>query len=436
MPLWLRINMKKFFTLVACVAASLSLFAAEKVVWSGDTAISWNQDVYVGVQFETALDLFAGLAKDDTIKVSVVAHIDEPQYVMTYKAGSEWTWTDIDNLTVADGLMSYIVPDETIANEIATRGLVFRGQGYNITQIAIASPDDEPEPKPEPVILVEGDTTTLWEDEAGVEMAWNEICEQDTAIGHQLGEKDKIIVTVSAKNPDTEWTKVILRNAASDEVTNELLNEISTFPHDVAFTLTAAQADALQEGFRISGDGVTITQVAVYKYKAGEEPQPEGKEYEYRTVWTGDVAISWNQEVYVGIEFDTYTVQADMLAGLQEEDSIKIYYAEAISGAQFALTYKAGDDWSWTDLTVTEADGFFAYKVVSEELAMDIADHGLVVRGQGYHLTRIVLGTPKNTTGIESAQNSASVSQKILRNGQLLILRNGVIYTINGQKIQ
>ena len=229
---------------------------------------------------------------------------------------------------------------------------------------------------------------------------------------------------------------MILRDAVSAEVTNELLNEISTFPHDVVFTLTAAQAAAVQNGFRISGDGVNVTKVAVYKYKAGDEPQPEEKEYEYRTVWTGDVAISWNQEVYVGTEFDTYTIQADMLAGIQESDSIKIYYAEAIEGAQFALTYKAGDEWTWTDLTVTEADGFFAYKVASDELAMDIADHGLVVRGQGYHLTRIVLGTPKSTTGIESVQNSAISSQKVLRNGQLFIIRNGIEYTINGQVVK
>ena len=428
--------MKKFiFCLLSFSAAVfVTAKASETVVWQGDTAISWNQEVYEGVQFETALDLFAGLAKDDTIKVSVVAHIDEPQYVITYKAGDQWAWTDIEGLAPVDGVISYIVPDETMANEIATRGLVFRGQGYNITQIAIASEDQEPE---QPIVLVEGDTTTLWENAEGVVLSWTEICEQDAALGAQLAAKDQIIVSVLAKNPATEWPKVILRDVASAEVTNELLNEISTFPHDVVFTLTVAQAAAVQNGFRISGDGVNVTKVAVYKYKAGDEPQPEEKEYEYRTVWTGDVAISWNQEVYVGTEFDTYTVQADMLAGLQEGDSIKIYYAEAIEGAQFALTYKAGDDWSWTDLTVTEADGFFAYRVASDELAMDIADHGLVVRGQGYHLTRIVLGTPKSTTGIETITNDQlPMTNKVLRNGHLIIVRNGIEYTINGQIVK
>ena len=159
--------MRKFiFCLLSfSVAVFAPAKASETVVWQGDTAISWNQDVYVGVQFETALDLFAGLAKDDTIKVSVVAHIDEPQYVITYKAGDQWIWTDIEGLAPVDGVISYIVPDETIANEIATRGLVFRGQGYNITQIAIASEDQEPE---QPVVLVEGETTTLWENAEGV----------------------------------------------------------------------------------------------------------------------------------------------------------------------------------------------------------------------------------------------------------------------------
>lgn len=426
--------MKKIFTLVACVAASLSLFAAETVVWTGNEPISWNTEVYAGTQFETPEGTFTGLAKDDTIKVSVVAGIEEPQYVVTYKAGSEWTWIDLNDITVADGLMSYIVPDETIANEIATRGLVFRGQGYNITQIIVASEDEEPE---QPIVLVEGDTTTLWENAEGVVLSWTEICEQDAALGAQLAEKDQIIVSVLAKNPATEWPKVILRDAASAEVTYELLNDVSSFPHDVVFTLTAAQAAAVQNGFRISGDGVNVTKVAVYKYKAGDEPQPEEKEYEYRTVWTGDVAISWNQEVYVGTEFDTYTAQADMLAGLQEGDSIKIYYAEVIEGAQFALTYKAGSEWTWTDLAVTEADGFFAYKVASEELAMDIADHGLVVRGQGYHLTSIVLGTPKSATGIEEISHEPKAnSQKLIKNGQLFILRNGVVYTINGQIVR
>ena len=304
--------MKKIFTLVAACLAAVTLFAAERTVWTGNEPISWNPEVYAGTQFETPDGTFTGLQKDYTIKVAVTAGIDEPQYVMTYKAGEGWSWTDLST-TVAEGIMSYTVESDQIATEIADRGLIFRGQGYNITAIVV---DDNQGETPEP------------------------------------------------------------------------------------------------------------------------QPQP-GEEYEDQTVWTGDVAISWNQEVYAGSEMDTYNVQQDMLAGLAKDDSIKIYYAEAIEGAQFALTYKAGESWSWTDLVISQHDGFFAYKVASNEIAQDIADHGLVIRGQGYHATAVVIGKPKSATGIDPITGNLSpVTHKILRNGQVLIVREDAIYNMLGQKIQ
>ena len=304
--------MKKIFTLFAACVASVALLAAERTVWTGNEPISWNQEVYAGSQFETPANTFTGLAQGHTIKVAVVAMIDEPQYVMTYKAGTGWEWTDLST-TVAEGIMSYTVESDQIATEIADRGLIFRGQGYNITAIVV---DDN-----------------------------------------------------QGENPDPQ-------------------------------------------------------------------PQP-GEEYEDQTVWTGDVAISWNQEVYAGSEMDTYNVQQDMLAGLAKDDSIKIYYAQAVEGAQFALTYKAGESWSWTDLVISQHNGFFAYKVASNEIAQDIADHGLVIRGQGYHATAVVIGKPKSTTGIVTVNGNLSpVTHKVLRNGQVLIVHEDAIYNMLGQKIQ
>lgn len=303
--------MKKFFTFAFALMAMLALNAKETVVWTGNEPISWNTEVYQGSQYETPANTFSSLKTGYLIKVSVVAMIDEPQYVMTYKAGEGWSWTDLST-TVADGVMSYTVESDQIGTEIAERNLIFRGQGYNITQIVVDDlKGDDPDPQPQP-----------------------------------------------------------------------------------------------------------------------------GEEYEDQTVWTGDVAISWNQEVYAGSEMDTYNVQQDMLAGLAKDDSIKIYYADAIEGAQFALTYKAGDSWSWTDLTIAQHNGFFAYKVASNEIAQDIADHGLVIRGQGYHATAVVIGKPKSATGIVDVQSDNVQSTKILRNGQVLIIREDGVYNMLGQKIQ
>jgi hypothetical protein len=59
----------------------------------------------------------------------------------------------------------------------------------------------------------------------------------------------------------------------------------------------------------------------------------------------------------------------------------------------------------------------------------------------GYNASSAPAGAPKmrivfhkgGTTGVESVQQSAISNQKIIRNGQLFILRNGVEYNVNGQ---
>ena len=431
--------MKKFFTIFAASMATVALFAAERTVWEGNKAISWNQDVYAGEQFETPEGTFTGLVKDDTIKVAVVAKIDAPQYVMTYKGGDAWTWRDLENLEVAEGVMTYVVAEDSLATWIADRGLVFRGQGYDMTKIVVASKETTPDPDPDPEdpeTLQPGETKVLWE--GNETLAWNEVAEQPASVGALLAEKDQIIVTVSAKGT-TEWPKVLLRDMSSTQVGEDiLLNEVSEFPHETVFTLSAANVAALKDGFKLCGDGVTVTKMVLKKYEE-PEPQPEepGEEYVFTAVWTGDKAISWNTEVYAGEQFDTYALQQDMLAGLAKDDSIKVFYADAIEGAQFAASYKAGEDWTWTDLAIAEHEGFYAYKVASDEMAQLIADRGIVLRGQGYHAIRIEIGKPKSATGINSVTGNLSpITHKVLRNGQVLIVRDGDIYNMLGQQIK
>lgn len=431
--------MKKLFSIFAASMATVALFAAERTVWEGNKAISWNQDVYAGEQFQTPEGTFTGLVKDDTIKVAVVAKIDAPQYVMTYKGGDAWTWRDLENLEVAEGVMTYVVAEDSLATWIADRGLVFRGQGYDMTKIVVASKETTPDPDPDPEdpeTLQPGETKVLWE--GNETLAWNEVAEQPASVGALLAEKDQLIVTVSAKGT-ADWPKVLLRDASSNSVGDDiLLNDISEFPYEAVFTLTTAHAAALKDGFKLCGDGVTVTKMVLKKYQE-PEPQPEepGEEYVFTAVWTGDKAISWNTEVYAGEQFDTYALQQDMLAGLAKDDSIKVFYADAVEGAQFAASYKAGEDWTWTDLAIAEHEGFYAYKVASDEMAQLIADRGIVLRGQGYHAIRIEIGKPKSATGINSVTGNLSpVTHKVLRNGQVLIVRDGDIYNMLGQQIK
>lgn len=421
--------MKKLLTLCAAICAAATLFAAERVVWEGNKAISWNQDVYAGEQFETPEGTFADLKKDEVIKVTVIAKIDEPQYVMTYKAGDSWEWTDLPT-DIADGLMTYTVASDEIAGFIAQRGLIFRGQGYDMTKIAIVSEDApvDPQPEKEEVVLFEGEKVLGASGGDNLGIAADKFA--------SLAAKDSIVVTITDMT-DTYCQLNIAANTGWVVVpgTNwESLNAVGRYAYVIA---DADLVTAIKDGgITIQGKLCTITKVTLSPYvEPGDDPQPEDKPYVFTTVWTGDVAISWNQEVYAGSEMDTYNVQQDMLAGLAKDDSIKIYYADAIDEAQFALTYKAGSEWSWTDLAIAQHIGFFAYKVASDEIAQDIADRGLIIRGQGYHAIRIEIGKPDTSTGIGAAITTTP-ARKIIENGQVLIIKDGVRYNILGAVVR
>ncbi|MBR0309538.1 MAG: hypothetical protein IJQ97_01515 [Paludibacteraceae bacterium] len=427
--------MKKIFTFACAVLAALTVSAKQTTVWTGDEPISWNTDVYAGTQFETPAGTFIGLQKDYTIKVTVVAKIDEPQYVLTYKAGDGWDWTDLET-SVAEGIMSYTVASEQIATEITERGLIFRGQGYNITAIVVDdNQSDEPvTPQPQDRVV-----ETLWEGTQVLGAEGNDGFGIDAAKLQNLALNDSIAITIA----DLTDSYCQINIAANDPWTSipgtnwESLTAAGTYRY--AVTDADLVANIKTSGLTIQGKLCTVTKLQLLPYQEpgdDPEPQPETKEYVDSAVWTGNVAISWNTEEYPGEQFDTYNVQQDMLAGLAKDDSIKIYYTDAIEGAQFALTYKAGDEWSWTDLAVTNHTSFFAYKVATDEIAQDIADHGLVIRGQGYHLTSIVIGKPKSATGIDSVTgNPSPVTHKVLRNGQVLIIRDSKAYNMLGQLV-
>ena len=264
--------MKHFFSLFAALCAAVTIYAAERVVWTGNEPISWNTEVYAGTQFETPSGTFDGLSKDQTIKVTVVPGIDEPQYVMTYKAGTGWEWTNLA-AEVATNVMSYTVESEQIAQEIADRGLIFRGQGYNITAIVVDdNQSDEPvtpEPQAGETVLFEGSKVlgAAGEDNIGI----------DADKFATLAVKDSIVVTITdltdtycqlniAANtgwvviPGTEWSSLTAAGRYAYAVgTNELVTAIK------------------DGGVTVQGKLCTITKITLSPYvEPGDTPVDPG----------------------------------------------------------------------------------------------------------------------------------------------------------------
>lgn len=108
----------------------------EQTVWEGSEPISWNTDVVPGTQYETVEGIFVGLAANDVVRAYTTTTYEEPQYVITYKKGDSWEWTDL-NTSVSNGIITFTVADAQMATEIADRGLIFRGQAYTLTKITV-----------------------------------------------------------------------------------------------------------------------------------------------------------------------------------------------------------------------------------------------------------------------------------------------------------
>ena len=121
-----------------------------------------------------------------------------------------------------------------------------------------------------------------------------------------------------------------------------------------------------------------------------------------KTVWTGSQAISWSTD-YTGIQVDTYNTEGftGIFAGLAKDDIIRLYVTPG-TNAQYSYKYKAGSEWTWTDLAFTSGDGVQSYTVESDEMATFITERGLVISGQDYTLTKITVDDGNNFTPAEN----------------------------------
>lgn len=145
--------MKRLLSIMTCVMTVLGMQAEVKTAWEGSEAISWNENI-PGTQYELEGTTFTGLAQGDIISIYTTLTAGDygnPQYVVTYKAGDSWSWTDLAVSVSDDGVITYTVESEQTATEIAERGLIFRGQAYTITKITVETPSgDEPQVNPDP----------------------------------------------------------------------------------------------------------------------------------------------------------------------------------------------------------------------------------------------------------------------------------------------
>lgn len=250
--------MKQFFTVMICLMAFTMAQAEEKKVWEGSEAISWNTEVAPGSQFETPDGTFTGLKKDDVIKIYTTTTYDSPQYVVTYKAGEKWDWTDLTT-TITDGVISYTVESSEIATEIAERGLVLRGQAWTATKITITT--EEPEVTYETVVVKDDINTETGEWKKNVELTYDNRGKLSEAMINDI-----VRITFNATG---ESSHIAVVNVASDKWSEKFLDkDVETGDNQtVEFTISdATTVEAIQlNGIAIGGNTITVQKVELLK---------------------------------------------------------------------------------------------------------------------------------------------------------------------------
>ena len=138
---------------------------------------------------------------------------------------------------------------------------------FAFNEIRVNSESTKPVVKP----LADGEIRTLFEDEEGVVMTWNEICQMNEEWGSILEAGEYFLVTVKSRTEGSEWPKVILRDATSTEAAAVELGNVTSYPYIVKMVLTEDMTKQLKNGFRFSGDGITITKIEITKPAPAKE---------------------------------------------------------------------------------------------------------------------------------------------------------------------
>ena len=132
----------------------------------------------------------------------------------------------------------------------------------------------------------------------------------------------------------------------------------------------------------------------------------DGTEVLYKTVWTGNKAISWTSSV-PGEQF--YTTDLNLFTGFTNNHSIKINVA-TYGEPTYALRYITGD-YSWNEPSNSEwsvSDGTLSYTPSAEEVD-HIKARGLVLSGLNYKVTEIKIDETSVWTGTKFISWDGSV---------------------------
>lgn len=191
------------------------------------------------------------------------------------------------------------------------------------------------------------------------------------------------------------------------------------------FALTAEDLTAFagKNIYVYQGEYSTINKVSLIS---------EEKDTQETTLWEGE---------YTGeIELNAATV-----ATFKADDILRVYVAASADGGNFKLVYKGEPDWTETAIPsvnsswpwINGGEDRFEVTFTEADIAA-LANMNIYLANGSRSIVKVSLISEDQggSTGIDNSSVNFGGSQKILRNGQLYILRGEKVFTVTGAEMR
>lgn len=229
----------------------------------------------------------------------------------------------------------------------------------------------------------------------------------------------------------------------------------------LGWTKTAGyESETTAPTFVKAGEAITeaTTLYAVYAEQSGEGGEPQSTTYTFTSKAWADATNSWtsNQDgnAYdtakegVQVTANTSGAKATTKEALSDVSKVVVTYCTNASKGAGSIEISVGSTKVSKDITKTGGaalrDLEYTFSNASGNVAIEVTcstnsiyvNSIAITAGSGASYSNYSTACGCWYTGVEQAEEAASATRKIVENGQVLILRDGVKYTLFGQPVK
>lgn len=272
--------MKKLFLLLFSVLAITSQVRAGVYVAYKPTkpvAISWDNGTWSGEQLDTKdIATFYTLSKNDVINIRITNVGTGMGYELDYKEGDKWTWTKLENNVSYnnDGVISYTVESNEIANYIKERGLIIKGIYFKVLDITVTTSSIDSD-------IHDGDYTyqTLSNTSTDLGSGWETFVDLRYCGYQNLRKGDILNITYTVYNSNAgtiqlqhNWSKYSDATTFTELTAGSSNETLKITIDDEMLSKFKVEGDDRNSAFVIKGAYVTINSVKLTTKLAGYRP--------------------------------------------------------------------------------------------------------------------------------------------------------------------